>query len=171
MENGAKRIDTDRDGYYDDSEAIALFDAWYNEIINATLSQIVEIENYKGENVSLTVRDNAPNPGGSAYMDGYYGYMKRIFDMSLNQSNNPYKELKCANSDDIKDCKNALVESLELTLKKLGGITNKSNFNKDKHIEKSEAIQFIPLGLSGVPDIYWVNRPTFQQLVEPASHR
>jgi acyl-homoserine lactone acylase PvdQ len=171
IQDGSKREDFDQDGHYEHNDAIALMDSWYDKLIDATLPQIAQLENYNGENLSLNMRDNAPNPGGTAYMDGYYGYLKRIADMALNKSKNPYRVLKCAGSNNIKTCGKAISNSLLATLKELGGINNKDKWDEDRHIEKKEAIEFMPLGLSGVEKIDWVNRPTFQQVVEPTTHR
>lgn len=153
---GAMRRDRDDDGIYDSAAAVALMDAWYDPMIEAALPQITAVE----ANMIMG-RHDAPGPMGSAFNDGYYGYLERVFDMALERSSSPYRELRCAGEGG--DCRQALLSSLDSALASLGGIGNRADFDAD---EEGDRIVHRPLGLSAVPAIDWQNRPTFQQVVE-----
>jgi len=164
IDNGAMRRDRDEDGSYDAEAAVALMDAWYDPMIESVLPQIVALEDVNGENRMIMQRDNAPGPMGSAYNDGYYGYLERAFDMALERAPHPYRELRCGGAGaDLEACRSALRNSLNAAIDALGGIDNRDNWNAD---EAGDRIQHRPLGLAGVPAIDWQNRPTFQQVVE-----
>lgn len=169
LHHRAMRRDRDGDGAYDDEAAVALMDAWFDPMIERSLPQLVALENVNGRNVSLeSERDNAPGDMGSAYQHGYYGYLRRVFDIARGESSNPYRALRCADSDDVDDCIAALRASLDTAIEALGGIANRDNWDAD---EAADRIEHRAIGLSSVPPIDWQNRPTFQQVVEFNRHR
>jgi len=171
VEEGAMRRDKDGDGAYDRRDAVVLMDSWYNKMIDAILPQITQIENVSGENLSLIMRDNTPGPEGSAYMEGYYGYLRTVMDMAIGRSKHPYNSLKCADSDNFEDCREALTFSLVSAIEELGGIDSRNSWGADGKIESNDSIDHMSMGLAGVPKIPWVNRPTFQQVIELFDHR
>lgn len=59
------------------------------------------------------------------------------------------------------DCRAALLDSLGDVLAALGG----------DPVEQRDMISFRTLGIFGVDDILWQNRPTFQQVVSPTVSR
>ncbi|MDX1803916.1 MAG: penicillin acylase family protein [Alcanivorax sp.] len=166
--SGDQRRDRDQDGHYDDDPAVALMDAWYPKMIDSLLPQVTAIEDVNGQNLSLIQRDDRPGPIGSAYQSGYYGYLQRVLDQALGQSDHPYQSLRCADSDQPDNCRAALADSLNQAIAELGGIANMSNWQVDK---SQEQIQHRAIGLSSVPGIDWQNRPTFQQVVQFNDHR
>ncbi len=165
--NGAMRRDRDGSGDYDEEAAVALMDAWYPLMIDILL-QITDVEDVDGQNLSLMDRDNKPAAGGSAYNFGYYSYVERVLEQALGTSANPYRELRCANSDDSNACRDALADSLNQAIEQLGGIASMDSWDVD---ESQDQIQHRAIGLSGVAPIHWQNRPTFQQVVEFTGHR
>src|SRR5690606_12337546 len=70
----APRRDRDNDGRYDQEQAVALMDAWYPHMIEALLPQVLPLET---AGLAPVGRDNAPGAMGSAYQQGYYGYLRR----------------------------------------------------------------------------------------------
>ena len=168
VDGGAYRRDRDGDGEYDAQAEVALMDAWYTRMIETLLPQVTALEDTTAGNVSLVGRDNAPGAGGSAYQNGYYGYLERVLEQALGNSARPYQRLRCADSDRAEVCRAALAESLTLALDDLGGLANRDNWDVD---ESLDAIQHRAIGLSSVPAIHWQNRPTFQQVVEFTNHR
>jgi hypothetical protein len=60
----------------------------------------------------------------------------------------------------------ALESSLQATLDQLGN--DPSQWNADEHADE---IRYTPVGLIGIPNSPWQNRPTFQQVVEVTAHR
>lgn len=166
--NGAMRRDRDGSGNYDEEAAVALMDAWYPLMIDILLPQVTAVEDVDGQNLSLMGRDNKPGAGGSAYNNGYYGYVGRVLEQALGTSANPYRALRCADSDDSNACRDALADSLNQAIEQLGGIASMDSWNVD---ESQDQIQHRAIGLSGVAPIHWQNRPTFQQVVEFTGHR
>lgn len=166
--NGAMRRDRDGSGNYDEEAAVALMDVWYPLMIDILLPQVTAVEDVDGQNLSLMGRDNKPGAGGSAYNFGYYSYVERVLEQALGTSANPYRELRCADSDDSNACRDALADSLNQAIEQLGGIASMDSWNVD---ESQDQIQHRAIGLSGVAPIHWQNRPTFQQVVEFTGHR
>ncbi len=163
---GSMRRDRDGPGLdtaflrYEDRDAVAFMDAWWNPLIDAVLPQITEVE---GLGVMVGGRHNAPGAGGSAFQGGYYGYVRRVLQMARGESANPYRQLKCAGTGELADCRAALVASLRATLAALGPDT----MAWDPTLEADDAINHTALGLADPPDIHWQNRPTWQQVAQP----
>lgn len=165
-ELGSMRRDRDGPGLdtaslrYEDHEAVAFMDAWWNNLITEVLPQIKEVEDL---GVMVGGRHNAPGGGGSAFQGGYYGYVLRVLQMARGESAAPYRQLKCAGTGDLADCRAALVASLQSTIADLGDDTSAW----DPRLEVDDAINHTALGLADPPDIHWQNRPTWQQVAQP----
>lgn len=167
-ELGSMRRDRDGPGLdtkslrYEDREAVAFMDAWWDNMIDEVLPQITEAEDL---GVMVGGRHNAPGGSGSAFQGGYYGYVLRVLQMARGVSAAPYRQLRCAGTGDLADCRAALVASLQSTIADLG--TDMSSW--DPTLEADDAIDHTPLGLADVPNIHWQNRPTWQQAVQPST--
>lgn len=140
---------------YEDHDAVAFMDAWWNNMIDEVLPQL--------DGVAAGGRHNAPGGGGSAFQGGYYGYVRRVLDMALDESTAPYRQLRCAGTGDLADCRAALVTSIEETVADLGADMD----TWDPTLEADEAIDHTALGLADPPNIHWQNRPTWQQVAQP----
>ncbi len=166
LELGAMRRDRDGPGFdtaalqYEDRDAVAFMDAWWDNMIDALLPQIVSVEN---AGVMVGSRHNQPGATGSAFQSGYYGYVRRVLDMGLQQSTTPYRQLKCAGSDELAACRAALVASLQQTIAELG--TDMAQWAGT--LEQDDAINHTAFGLADPLNIHWQNRPTWQQVVQP----
>ncbi len=81
--SGAHRIDSDRSGSYDASDAIRIMDAWWEPLLHA------EFEPSLGKSLfdkiaSMTVLDDPPHlHQGSAYNGGWYVYANKDLRMAL----------------------------------------------------------------------------------------
>lgn len=171
---GAWRRDRNQDGQYDDRAAVVLMDAWYPRMIDEAMPQLVKLENTSNGNVMPIGRDNSPGAKGSAYQSGYYGYLQRSFKKVLGTANHPYNVLQCAD-DTLQGCRQALLTSLDKALSKLGGISSKANWDGStlygEPVEKRDQIEFSGVGLAQADPMTWVNRPTWQQVVQPTTKR
>ena len=165
LETRAQRRDRSGDGVYDDTAAVALMDAWYDHMIDATLPQMtspaVEARAHTG-------RDNKPGSRGSAYNSGWYSHLGRVFDMALGDVEGPFRQLRCADSDAFEDCRNALLSSLDLAIADLGGIGEINNWTAN---QAADEVTFEAIGLDSLPNQHWINRPTFQQVIQFNSQR
>jgi acyl-homoserine lactone acylase PvdQ len=166
--NGLGAMRRDRNGpgldvaslEYEDHAAVAFMDAWWNHMIDAVLPQITMVED---AGVMMGGRHNAPGASGSAFQGGYYGYVLRVLEMALGVSSAPYRQLACAGTGDLSDCRAALVTSLQETIADLGSDVAQW----DPSLESDDAIHATALGLAAPPNIHWENRPTWQQVVQP----
>ncbi len=165
IELGAPRRDRDNDGRYDQEQAVALMDAWYPHMIEALLPQVLPLET---AGLAPVGRDNAPGAMGSAYQQGYYGYLRRVLEMSVQDSAAPYRALRCAGDEQPQNCRTQLLASLDNALADLGGIAERDNWRVNM---LQDSVQHRAIGLAGVRATHWQNRPTFQQAVEFTSAR
>lgn len=164
----------DRDGPVQDVDALrythrdaaAFMDTWWNQLINHTLPQVLPLEGRL-----RTGRHDSTGAGGSAFQNGYYGYVRRVMDMALGSSNNPYRQLKCAGTGQLDDCRAAVLASIDATLANLGTDPNNWAGTGNRRPERQDRIRFSPAGLYSPPDTHWQNRPTYQQGVEVTQPR
>jgi hypothetical protein len=123
--------------------------------------------------------DNPPNNGGdhlgSAYQDGWWGYVSKDLRTLLGRRvKGKYSRLYCGRGK-LARCRAALTESLAQAAQ-----TPPSQLYQDDACTKDgqqgsqtcyDMILFRPLGAITQPLIPWINRPTFQQVVEVQNHR
>jgi acyl-homoserine lactone acylase PvdQ len=185
---GAWRRDRDHDGIYDQRAQVVLMDAWYPHLIDALLPQITAVDgdgtrapanptNCSG--LALQCRYDAPRAQGSAYEYGYYEFMKRVLQMALGTpGHKDYRVLKCAGTGLLTDCRGAVLTALDQALADLGGLATRAmwdgtalvNAQTGKvgaSVETYDQITHTGFGFFAVPPMRWVNRPTFQQVVQP----
>lgn len=116
--------------------------------------------------------DNEPSEIGSAYQSGYYGIVRKVLLMASGEPvTSPYAVLRCADTGTEPDCRAALVTSLNDAV---GDLTTEfsSSDPADWSVDPtSEQIEFRPFGLAEVDPMPWVNRPTFQQVVQVNARR
>ena len=174
--SGAHRIDRDRDGHYDDSDAIAIMDAWWPRLLQA------EFEPTMGQPLfdelqSVVEFDNAPNNHGdhlgSAYQTGWYGYANKDLRTLLRRRvRGRYARAFCGRGSFVR-CRAALASSLHGAL----GVPRDALYHDpsgdcpDGDQTCFDAIRFRPLGAVTQPLIPWQNRPTYQQADEIQGHR
>lgn len=179
---GAMRRDRNDDGIYDERQQVVLMDAWYPYLIDTVLPQLVAQDGFVGQG-----RYDAPRAQGSAYQEGWYEMMRRVLQMALNTpGHSDYRALRCANSSDPAVCRQAVLSALDAALARLGGFANRANWDgttlgiysgnssdaaANQTVENYDAVKHTALSLLPVPQIHWINRPTFQQVVEIQNRR
>jgi hypothetical protein len=119
--------------------------------------------------------DNAPNNHGahlgSAYQDGWYGYVQKDLRQLLGEPvQGPFSRVYCGNGN-LAQCRTALASSLQAAL-----AVPKTQLYQDSGCTDGDqpcfdAVRFRAIGAITVPSIPWINRPTFQQAVEVQGHR
>lgn len=164
---GTMRRDRDHDGDYDHASAVAIMDAWFEPMIDATLGP--QLDPYYGD-IPMGF-DNEPSEIGSAYQGGYYGYLKKAFLMATGGTvSAPFSVLKCADGTEA-GCRAALVASLQDAVAELTADFSSAD-PADWTVDPSdEDIEFRPFGLAEVEPMPWVNRPTFQQVVQVTARK
>ncbi|MFT4572119.1 MAG: acyl-homoserine lactone acylase PvdQ, partial [Candidatus Binatia bacterium] len=165
--SGAFRRDRDDSGTYDHGTAVAIMDAWFRPMIEATVGP--QLSPFYSD-IPLGF-DNRPGPIGSAYQSGYYGLLDKVFRMALGAPvQAPYAALQCADGT-AAGCRSALVTSLNEAITDLT-----SDFGSAAPVDwqadpSAEFVQFVAFGLAEVDPIGWINRPTFQQVVQVERRR
>jgi acyl-homoserine lactone acylase PvdQ len=174
---GTQRRDKDGDGVYDNAGAVRIMDAWWPKWMEA------EFKPTLGATIFATLphgQDNAPNNHGdhlgSAYQEGWYGYAKKDLMTILGAPvKEKYARTFCGKGV-LADCRTALRQSLKAAL----AVPASQLYSGDATCEKAkrdgdptcyDAVSFRALGGITQPLIPWINRPTYQQVVEIKGHR
>ena len=144
----------------------AIFDPWLDSSQYGSLAEIMPI-------------NDPPGPVGSAYDGGWEGYLQRALLQALGRAPHPYAQSYCGNGA-LDACRAAVQAALQGTIDALtakygtadmsawtcarsnaGGLCNPAN----------DDVQFSAVGVGSVPGIPWINRPTFQQVIEYQARR
>jgi acyl-homoserine lactone acylase PvdQ len=168
--SGTHRIDRDRNGAYDDADAVRIMDAWWPRLIDAMFAPVMGRHLLDQLRATYQI-DNEPNNHGdhlgSAYQEGFYGYvvkdLKRVLHRPVAQK---YAVAFCGRGK-LAACR----EALEASLKSALGEKATDTYPADAACKAGDqpcldAVRFRPLGGVTQPLIPWINRPTYQQAVE-----
>jgi acyl-homoserine lactone acylase PvdQ len=166
---GASRLDRDLDGKIDDPGAAVLDQSW-DALAQAVLSPVLgDLVAPGGLVEQLETRDQSPRTAnGSAYDDGWYGYVDKDLRSLLGEPvRGPYSRRYCGNGD-LAACRASLWAAIQSSADALAGSqgTNPSAWRSDAIAER---ITFSPGVLTDT--MRWANRPTFHQLMEFGGHR
>ncbi|MGY1803489.1 penicillin acylase family protein [Blastococcus sp. SYSU D00922] len=177
VSGGAHRLDSDRDGAYQDQAAVALFDAWWETTADDGTVQSVAHELLRGTLGDLVTElpqrlDDHPRQGlGSAWNNvAWYGYVVRELAVEDLGGDGDWSRSYCGGGD-ATACQEDLRASLRATVDRVlaeQGVSSVRDLTYDKHIDD---IRSVATGVVGVRAIDWQNRPTFQQVVEFDRHR
>jgi acyl-homoserine lactone acylase PvdQ len=195
---GAQRRDINRDNVYENAAAIQLMDAWWPRAVKAIFNNdssrpwalgddlfnaILDMPHVGGHGI-----DNAPNNGGehlgSAYQDGWYGYVDKDLRTLLQREGlltgppieDTFSRIYCGNGNlnGSTGCRQALRDSLQAALSD----TPADLYGSDPTCTANASLQWCydsvryrPVGGISVPPQHWINRPTFQQAVQVSDHR
>ncbi len=158
---GASRLDSDGDGKIDDPGA-AILDAVWSRWADAVMSPVLgSLTNRLAELLPRggEVRfDVGPNPAGSAFLYGWYGYVDKDPRSLLGEPvQGPFATRFCGNGD-LTACRTALWAALDAAGSELAVVPGADPTAWRSDAAK-ERIRFSP-GL--LPDaMRWTNRPTF----------
>ena len=157
VDHGASRLDVDLDGKIDDPGA-AVLDAAWAKMADGVLAPV--LGPLTDRLAALMGRDNAPNASGSAYIDGWYGYV----DRDLRRG---YANAYCGHGDRTA-CAQGLWAALDAAGNELQAAQgpDPTRWHSDA---ASERIHFAP-GLLPTT-MRWTNRPTYQQILSFDGHR
>jgi acyl-homoserine lactone acylase PvdQ len=174
IRSGAHRIDRNRDGTYDQAEAVRIMDAWWPRWLRAEFQPVL------GKHLFATIQGmnelvNAPNNSGqhlgSAWQAGWYGYAQKDLRTVLGQKvRGKYSRVYCGGGS-LARCRAVLRASLKAALAVpasalYSGDTVCRQDGRDGDQDCYDSIYFRPLGAITQPLLPWQNRPTYQQAVE-----
>jgi acyl-homoserine lactone acylase PvdQ len=170
VKSGTHRIDRDRNGTYDDADAVRIMDAWWPRLVTAMFQPVMGKPLLDQLEKTYEI-DNEPNNHGahlgSAYQEGFYGYvakdLRRVLHRKVKQK---YAVAFCGRGR-LAGCRSALESSLRAAL----GESAAQTYPADDHCKAGDQacldmVSFRPLGGVTQPLIPWINRPTYQQAVE-----
>ena len=167
--------------------AHAVFDPWL-----APRANTGEPDSF-GQLTGLNGLNDVPRAQGSAYDGGWEGYLQRSLKQAVNPAiGHGYSQAYCGGNGsggngDLASCQAALKGALDSTVSQLTSIYGSSDPNAWTCSRGNETggrapgsgqadgvrcnpalddIQFSVLGVGKVPGMPWVNRPTFQQVVQ-----
>jgi acyl-homoserine lactone acylase PvdQ len=158
---GSLRRDGDKNGDYDQSAAVAIMDAWWEKLIRAVYDPVI------GDAARIPLPfDNAPSSGGSAYQDGFYGYLWTDFSQVLGDKvKSPTSRIYCggskAASGNLSECAKRVLASLASAGDQLASDHDTADPAQWKSDAEGERIRFLP---GAALSMQWVNRPTTQQI-------
>jgi hypothetical protein len=175
---GGHRLDRNRDGTYERAAAISILDRWWPRWLKAQFRPALGGPTYarlKG----LIRQDDDPNLDGahhgSAYQTGWYHYAQKDLRRLLGRRvRRPLSRVYCGGTarrqGNLRRCRAKLRSTLKRSL-----ALDTEVFYKDEVCEQYgmpssqwcfDAVRHSPVGAINQPLIHWINRPTFQQVVE-----
>jgi acyl-homoserine lactone acylase PvdQ len=183
--SGAQRIDRDRDGHYDQADAVRIMDAWITTLPKAVFAPRMGDAAFKAYDANFGHPDIPNSYGnqkaahlGSSWEDGWFGFLNKDLRTVLNRRKvkGRYSVTFCGKGSRAR-CRAVLASSLKDALaipaSKLYG-DDATLAGKCGNMDQQacyDAIAFRAV-TAVVPDpIPWQNRPTQQQVVEVTSHR
>jgi hypothetical protein len=162
---GGSRLDLALDGKIDDPGA-AVLDAAWGPLTEAVLAPVLGPLTTRLE--QLMPRDDAAGPGGSSYIEGWYGYLDKDLRTLLGRPvQGPFSTRYCGGGD-LGACRGALWAALDQAAAKL-----QQEQGADPAGWRSDATrERIDFSTGILPDtMRWTNRPTFQQVMSFDRHR
>jgi acyl-homoserine lactone acylase PvdQ len=162
VQQGASRLDRNGDGTIDDPGAAILDQAW-SKLANGVLAPV--LGPLTDQLATLIGRDDAPSSAGSAYIDGWYGYVET--DLRNTDLRGQFANRYCG-AGDATACSKALWAALEAAGTELAAAqgADPAAWRSDATAER---IHFAPGILTTT--LRWTNRPTYQQILSFDGHR
>jgi hypothetical protein len=176
--NGTHRLDRDRDGTYDNAEAVRIMDAWWPRLVQAEFGPPMKRSLFEAVTQAVPF-DDPPNRGGqhvgSAYQTGWYGFVSKDLRTVLRRRvRGRYARAFCGGGS-LGRCRRDLAESLRAALLVDPGQLYRdpvcAQAGSDASQSCYDSVWFRPLGAVTQPLIPWQNRPSYQQVVEVQGHR
>jgi acyl-homoserine lactone acylase PvdQ len=161
---GFHRRDLDRDGEYDDPQPPAIIDAWWPRLSHA-MFDAASGNAIDALGIALD-EDNRRLHRGSAFNGGFFSHVNKDLRQVLGLPvTAPWSRTYCGGGD-LGACRAALWESLEQAAADLEAEFGSPRVGDWKRDMSYEDVRHQPVGVTSVPAIHWINRPTFQQVVQ-----
>ncbi len=188
---GAHRIDRNKDGVYEDSDAIRIMDAWWPLWVAGEFQPVLGDDAWKSVSGRLENGiDDTPNGNGahhgSAFQGAVYGQVQKDLRdaLKVKKVKGRFSRVYCGNGS-LKKCRAMLAATLAQAVDtpndKVYGADNvcdkQPTIGPPDPMRKShdqlchDAIWQQAASAIESPLIPWQNRPTFQQAVEVEGHR
>jgi acyl-homoserine lactone acylase PvdQ len=173
--DGFQRRDRNNDKVYEHADAIRILDAWWPEWLKAEFEPRLGQPLFDQLAAAYTFSNDPNNHGdhlGSAWQDGWYGYVYKDLGTVLHKRFKARYALRYCGNGKLAACRQALESSLTAALAK----PINEVYPGDSSCAAGDqwcwdAVRFRPLGAVSQPLIPWINRPTYQQADEIQGHR
>jgi hypothetical protein len=160
---GAHRRDLHGTGRYDDPLGPAVMDAWWPLVVPAMFDAA---SGHAVEHLAIAVHDPPQNHIGSAFDNGMYSQvakdLRQVLGLPVAQ---PWYRTYCG-AGDATACQAALWRSLSAAAGALQSEFGSPAVATWQRHPADDQINFSKIGVTGVAAMEWVNRPTFQQVVQ-----
>ena len=175
---GSHRRDLTRDNVYEHSPAVALMDAWWPRMVRAEFEPALGaplIERI----AAINPFSQQPDEGGSAFFDGWYGYVDKDLRQALGRPVRGRLSRTYCGGGSTARCAGMVASTLAAAVddvkrfyrvEDLGGVRVPATCPREDP-PRCDQIGFVTAGAVGTDPIPWQDRPTFQQVVEVAGHR
>jgi hypothetical protein len=169
---GGRREDSDGDGRYEHANAVRIMDAWWPRWVRAQFQPVLG-RRALGRLLDTVSVDDPPNGGGahrgSAYQGSWYGYVRKDLRSVLGRKvRGRYARGYCGGGSRPR-CRSALRRSLRAAARVPAERLYRGDPRCDAGDQRCwDSIVFRAVGGTTQPPIDWVNRPTYQQVVEVA---
>ncbi len=167
VKSGSHRLDKDANGTYDQAEAVRIIDAWWPRWVTAEFQPALGAKLFDALEHVVSF-DDKPGPIGSAYLAGWYGYVNKDLRAILGDPvRGAFSRTYCGDGS-LSKCRAALVSSLKDAL----AHDSDAELYPDGPCEGGDAqwchdaVHHTATGAITQPPIHWINRPTFQQVVQ-----
>jgi hypothetical protein len=167
VKSGSHRRDKDANGTYDQAEAVRIIDAWWPRWVTAEFKPELGSKLFDALEHVIAFHD-APGPIGSAFISGWYGYVNKDLRTILgDQVRGKFSRVYCGKGA-VTTCRAALVSSLKDAL----AHDSDADLYPAGPCEGGDAqwchdaVHHTATGAISQPPIHWINRPTFQQVVQ-----
>ncbi|HEX5478822.1 MAG TPA: penicillin acylase family protein [Dehalococcoidia bacterium] len=159
----AHRRDLDHNGAYDDPQAVAIMDAWWSPLVHA----MFDASSGNAINtLGISIHDAPQNHQGSAFGGGMYSHVQKDLRQLLGDPvASPWSRTYCGGGN-LAACSSALWSSLGQAAASLTSQFGSSNVVDWKRTIADDQIVSQQIGLAAAPSFEWINRPTFQQVVQ-----
>jgi hypothetical protein len=167
---GGMRKDANHDGTYEHSDAIRLLDAWWPRWVRSQFKPALGAKAYRALLVAVEL-DNTPNNHGdhlgSAYQTGWYGFVRKDLRTVLKRKVRGTYSRKYCGGGKLRRCRRVLRRSLRDAVRAARGTVYPADaVCKANDQWCHDAVRQRPVGGATQPLIHWINRPTYQQVVE-----
>jgi acyl-homoserine lactone acylase PvdQ len=186
---GAHRRDRSGTGSYEQGNAVAIMDSLYRYLPHAVFDATLNGDQFN-RLLALQGINDIPRGQGSAYDGGWEGFLQRSLKQAVGQATSPYSQSYCGNGS-LSACQQALIAAIDKTIAELtrtygsaspsswtctragafGAGDSTGQVQGQKCDPGHDDIHFSAVGVAGVPSMMWVNRPTWQQVVNYTAHR
>jgi acyl-homoserine lactone acylase PvdQ len=164
---GGSRLDRDLDGKVDDPGAAVMDVAWKG-LRTAVMTPVLGDQISDQLATTINPDDEPASKGGGAFFAGWYGYVDKDLRTLLGQPvTGPFSRRYCGNGD-LNACRDALWAAMKAAADQLSAAQGpdpaawRSDANAERIVFKPGLLQ---------DTMRWVNRTSFQQVVEFGGHR